>query len=132
MSVKSLKIFPSFFIRGSTQTFIILHFPLFYIDIFRKFHIILYSEETFNLIFLCTFNNRSYELFDEIEIFYQFWPKFRNKVNYESFNMRTIDILICHYENSSISKRRQFFILFPNLKSHNFDDILNLFIFNNP
>jgi len=43
---------------------------------------------------------------------YQTWPKMMHKVNYKSFYVGPIGILICHDHNTPISKRFHVFVLF--------------------
>ena len=54
-----------------------------------------------------------------------------NEVDEESFDMRTIMILISHNHDCAVTQRFGIFILFFDLKSNNFDQILQLLVLQN-
>lgn len=63
-----------------------------------------------------------------MKILYQIGPKVSNEVYNEALDMRPVYVLVCHDQNSPISKTGQTFVFVLWVKSYDFENILNLFI----
>jgi hypothetical protein len=58
----------------------------------------------------------------------QTWPEVVNKVDQQTFDVRSIVILVCHDHNRSVSQTFSVVILLADLKTHNLSEICDLFI----
>ena len=112
--------------RRSAQSFVILYTVLFQISTFAPTCKLGNREESFDDCFaLEDFDDRGDEFFQKAVKAEEFRPKVVNEVDDQTFDMRAIMILICHYHYAAISKRACIFIWFADLEPDDLDQILD-------
>ena len=74
------------------------------------------------------FDNWSNEFFQEASDFEQTGPKMVNEIDYQTFNVGAIVILVCHYHYWAVPEITDISVNFAHVKTHDFNQVLKLLV----